>query len=253
MALFTDGFPATLDDLTKYDSQLLGVASVEGIDVTQKLALAQEVLGVELDEALNRLAPAEAFFWTAGRQRLERVVVTRPLHLWYACRTLELVYADAYGSQLNDRYAKKRDQFHAMAAGAYEKLIGMGIGIALTPVRRATSPVLTPVAGSLPDGTYYVTASWVNEAGQEGACAEETSIATASSTFSAQMKAPPAGVGWNLYAGGDPDAMTLQNGTPIAPGVEWVQPNAISTTGRAPGDGQKPNYLQAVPRVMQRG
>jgi hypothetical protein len=254
MALFTDGFPSSIEDLTKQDSQLLTVASVEGIDVTQKLALAQEELGIELHEALSRLAYAEPFLWTADPQKLDRVVVTHPLRLWHACRTLELVYGDAYNSQLNDRYAAKRDQFQKMGARAYEKLIGAGIGINLTPIPKAASPVLAAVSGSLPDGTYYATASWVNEAGQEGACAEETSIATSSSTFAAQMgKVPAMAIGWNLYAGGDPGAMTLQNAAPIAPGAAWVQPNAMPTTGRGPGNGQKPNYFQPAPRMIQRG
>ena len=36
------------EDLTAQDSQLLDVASTEGIDLGGKLALAQEELGVEL-------------------------------------------------------------------------------------------------------------------------------------------------------------------------------------------------------------
>ena len=254
MALFTDGFPASMDDLTAQDSQLLTVASVEGIDVTRKLALAQEQLGMELHEALNRLVSAGPFVQMGARQKLDRVVVTSPLRLWHACRTLELVYADAYNSQLNDRYAAKRDQFQKMAAAAYEKLIGEGIGISLTPIPKATSLILTPAGGGLPDGVYYATASWVNEAGQEGSCAEMASIATASSTYSAQLGTVPQGaVGWNLFAGVDPSAMTLQNAAPIAPGQAWVQPNPLSTTGRRPGDGQEPSYLQPAPRMIQRG
>lgn len=41
MALFTDGVPSTVEDLAAVDSQLLNVAHAEGIDVTQKLTLAQ--------------------------------------------------------------------------------------------------------------------------------------------------------------------------------------------------------------------
>ena len=36
MALFTDGPISCIEDLTAQDSQLLNVASVEGIDMTQK-------------------------------------------------------------------------------------------------------------------------------------------------------------------------------------------------------------------------
>ena len=57
MALFTDGAVSTTGDLTAQDSQLLDVASTEGIDVRQKLALAQEELGVELRALLERGQP----------------------------------------------------------------------------------------------------------------------------------------------------------------------------------------------------
>ena len=46
------------------------------------------------------------------RRRSRQVVVTPPLKLWHTFRTLEMVYGDAYNSQLNDRYAGKRDEFH---------------------------------------------------------------------------------------------------------------------------------------------
>ena len=42
MALFMDGPISNIDDLAGQDSQLLDVANVEGIDVTRKLALAQD-------------------------------------------------------------------------------------------------------------------------------------------------------------------------------------------------------------------
>ena len=48
MALFTDGPISCIEDLTAQDSQLLNVASVEGIDTTQKMAIAQEELAMDL-------------------------------------------------------------------------------------------------------------------------------------------------------------------------------------------------------------
>ena len=41
----------------------------------------------------------------AAPPSIEQVVVTPPLKLWHIFRTLEMVYRDAYNSQLNDRYA----------------------------------------------------------------------------------------------------------------------------------------------------
>jgi hypothetical protein len=50
MALFTDGPASNIEDLAAHDSQLLTIAKSEGIDVTVKLALAQEAVGIELEE-----------------------------------------------------------------------------------------------------------------------------------------------------------------------------------------------------------
>ena len=65
MALFTDGPPASIEDLSAQDSQLLNVANVEGIDVTQKLCLAHEELGMELYALLNRMSYVDPLFWLA--------------------------------------------------------------------------------------------------------------------------------------------------------------------------------------------
>ncbi len=54
MALFTDGAVASIEDLTGHDTQLLNVATVEDIDVTRKLALAQEGISVELAGLLEQ-------------------------------------------------------------------------------------------------------------------------------------------------------------------------------------------------------
>ena len=126
--------------------------------------------------------------------------------------------------------------------------------MASRPVARALTPVLTAAPGSLPDNIYYVTAAWVNRTNEEGASAIPAAIATSSSSFSALPGPVPANAtGWNVYVGTDPDSVTLQNSSPLDVGVAWVQPVWISATGRKPGFGQEPNYLQALPRTIQRG
>jgi hypothetical protein len=254
MALFTDGPISGIEDLTAQDSQLLNVASVEGIDTTQKMALAQEELAMDLIGVLRQFGYAEQLFWLAPQPKLDMVVVTPPLKLWHTARALELFYTDAYNSQLNDRYAGKRDQFHDLAKWAYSKLIEIGVGIAGTPMERAAIQALTPFPGALPDGLYYVTATWVNRAGEEGAPATPTSIATTSSTFLVETGTPPAAAaGWNVYAGASPDAMYRQNGSLIETGQTWQQPATLVQIGSLPGKGQKPTYLQPLPRILQRG
>jgi hypothetical protein len=259
MALFTDGPVSSIEEMTARDSQLLTVANVEGIDVAQKLTLAQDEIALELNTLLTRLTYVNQLFWTTPQPNIGSVVVTPPLKLWHTLRTLELVYCDAYNSQLNDRYAGKRDQFHEMAKWAYEELVEAGIGIASFPLPEAATPQVAPAAGTppnivLPDGTYYVTMAWTNVQGEEGACAIPATLDTSTSTLVVQPGTPPQGAtGWNVYVGIAPDAMSLQNGGPIAAGQTWLQPGVLVAGGRAPGSGQSPSYLKPVPRMIQRG
>jgi len=259
MALFTDGFVSSMEDLAAQDSQLLDTASVEGIDVTQKLALAQGELALELKAVLTRLSYVDQLFWIAPQPNLGSVVVTPALKLWHTFRSLEMVYSDAYNSQLNDRYAGKRDQFHLSAKWAYEMLIQAGIGVASVPVPQAAIPTVTAAAAPspgipLPDGTYYVTVAWVNAAGEDGASAVPATIATTGSSLLVQPigSTPKTAAGWNVYVGAGPDSMALQNGSPVAIGQTWLQPAALAA-GRLPGPGQRPSYLKPVPRMIQRG
>ena len=259
MALFIDGPVSSVEDLAAQDSQLLDVASVEGIDVSQKLALAQDELTLEISALLTRVSYVDQLFWLAPQPDLGSVVVTPALKLWHTFRSLEMVYSDAYNSQLNDRYAGKRDQFHAKAQWAYETLVLAGLGVASVPVPRAATPAVTaagaPAPGTpLPDGTYYVTVAWVNAAGEEGASAVPATIATTGSSLLVQPAgAPPkTAAGWNIYLGAGPDSMALQNGSPIAIGETWLQPAPL-VAGRPPGTGQLPSYLKPVPRMIQRG
>lgn len=257
MALFTDAPPSSIDDLVAQDTQLLSVSQVEGIDLTQKLALAWDEVGLELSTMLNAFGSENRSFWQPPGPNLGTVVVTASLKLWHTFRSLEMVYEDACNSQLNDRYAGKRNFFHERARWACQKLAAIGIGIAATPVAKAAIPSVTavPVPGaSLADGTYYVTSAWVNQSGDEGAAADAASVTTFTGTFQVQPgPAPRNATGWNIYAGTDPNGMTLQNGTVLVAGQTWVQPVPLAASGRGPSTGQTPSYLKVVPQVIQRG
>ncbi len=254
MALFFDGPISSLVDLIAQDSQLLNVATVEGIDVTGKIASAQEEIGLDLITLLNSLRFMDQPFWVGPHTSLKSVVVTTSLKLWHVYRSLEMVYSDAYSSQLNDRYGAKRDQFHAAAQRAREKLSQIGIGVTSNPVPQAATPQLTAIPGSLSDGIYYVTMAWVNSTGEEGASAVPAVIALEASTIQVQPAAPPlTAVSWNVYSGHAPEGMVLQNDSPIPTTEIWLQTGALAQTGQRPGSGQEPNYLKAIPRVLQRG
>ena len=241
MALFTDGPISSIEDLTAIDSQLLEVASTEGLDATRKLAAAQEEIQIEVEGLIER--------W-----RITQVIVTPALRIYHTYRTLELIYADAYNSQLNDRYAGKRDQYHRKAKWAYDKLLQSGIAIALDPVPRALPPDVTTAPGGLPDGVYYITSTWLNAAGEEGQPAVPVTIETTSSSVMVNPGVPPSNAhGWNVYVGAAPDRMTLQNANAIATSASWLQPGSLLPGGRLAGTGQSTNYVQPVARVLLRG
>jgi len=254
MALFADGTISGLDNLAGQDSQVLNIASEEGIDLTQKMALASGEIELELNSILESLKLATWPFSLTLEPTVSNIVVTPPLQLWHTYRTLEMVYSDAYGDQLNDRYAAKRDQFHESASWARETLIQSGLGICLNPVPQPGAPLLSATAGNLANGTYYVTTTWVNGAGQESASGIPDAITTSGTTFEVRVGAPPGNVaGWNVYVGQTPGTMVIQNDEPIPSGQGWQQPAALKDAGLTPGTGQAPDFLKPIPRVLQRG
>ena len=122
MALFIDGPPATLDDLTGQDSHALEMASAEGIDLGGRLQQAYEEMTVELSAWLSRGGPADRTSPGAGPW-LGQVIATTPLRMWHTLRTLEMAYVEAYCNQLNERYRAKRDEFRRMTGLAYDKAL----------------------------------------------------------------------------------------------------------------------------------
>jgi hypothetical protein len=250
MALFTDATVTSIEDLRGHDTQLLSVANVEDIDVTRKLELAREELSVEIWGMLDQLT-------TAGQlttpPSIRQVVATAPLKLWYVYRTLEMVYADAYNSQLNDRYAGKREEYRDMAKWARNQVVQSGLGVVEDPVEQAAAPDVQASGGDLPDGTYYVAVAWTNAAGEEGASSVPAVIKVSGTSFAVRTAAPSNVKGWNIYSGAGPTTMTRQNGAVLAPVASWVQPDTPSTSGRPAGSGQAPSYLVRVPRTIQRG
>ena len=252
MALFTDGSISTIEDLAAQDAGVMGVAGAEGIDLSGKLALAQEELGVELAALMPR-ANGTPF----GGLSLGNVVVTAPLRMWHAFHTLELVYRDAYNNQLNDRYKGKWEQYRELARWAWDRLLETGVGIAADPVERAGAPRLSAVAGggAAEETTYYARAAWVNGRGEEGAAGEWSLLTVpAGMALEVRVAEPPANaVGWNAYLGTSADEERLQNDGPLAPAVAWIQGAVPACSGRKPGNGQGPSYLRALPRILQRG
>jgi len=254
MALFTDGI-STIQDLTTQDSSVLTTAQNENIDLNVKLTAAQQELAIELTTLLQQSSTYDWEFWLQPNPQLNNLVVTPPLQLWHVFQTLKLVYQDAYFNQLNDRYRGKRDQFDQLAKWAATKLVQTGIGIVADPIPMAAAPQLTSIPGGAGASTYVVSVSWLNADGQEGQASAPSSLTTTDGTvLVAQPVSRPANAtAWNVYVGLLPTTLTLQNTTPLMTNQVWVQSAPVSSTGPAPGLGQSPDYLRALPHVIQRG
>ncbi len=248
MALFTDGNISSTEDLAAHDSNVLTVANTEGIDLSQKARLALDELAVELTTLVPR---------TDVGDPLESVVVTAPLRLWHAFHTLELVYRDAYNSQLNDRYKGRWEEYRKLSGWAAARLLETGVGMVAEPVPQAGKPRLSIATGegSTDTRTYYARAALVNARGEEGA-AGDWAIQTVPGGCSLVAQAPAAmrsGLQWNVYVGWGAEETIRQNSSPLATTEIWLETGPLTTEGPRPGPGQSPTYLRALPRMLQRG
>jgi len=266
--LLTDGSPNNTEDLRVYESAILGLANVEAIDLGVKLDLAteeiaEEVLDFLLDHAgtnLQVFSPLQ-IGTPAARRRLtgvSDVVVTRQLKRWHAVHTLEIVYRDAFNNQLNDRYQPKFLEYRELARNAREHTFHFGVGLALIPIPQAQTPVFSAVAGLIPETTYYARASWVGASGQEGEPSVITAYgAPAGSLPVVQMTSTPAAAavatGFNVYLGLTPDALALQNSTPVPVGQSFTLPSTGLAAGAAPGDGQAADTYISGGWMLRRG
>jgi hypothetical protein len=245
MALFTDGTISTLEELRGYESGLYDVASIEGIDLSQKLVLAHQELGVELTARFFREQP----------EQLGRVVVTQPLHLWHIFQSLALTYRDSYNSHLNDRYLGKWREYQRMADWASRNLFETGVGLIEEAVAKAAAPTVRAVSGQGAAAMYWVRVAWVSAKGEEGCPSEPAVLAAALGTVPEveAVEAPANASGWNVYVGQSIEDSRLQNEQPIGIGATWRLPSSGLAAGRKAGQGQQPSSYVRINRVLQRG
>jgi hypothetical protein len=264
MALFNDAPISTLDQLAAQDAGVLDVASTEGIDASAKITLAQQELEVVITSAISRSAfssTAPSAWWPGSLAasltcvQIANIVVTAPLQMWHTFHTLELVYRDAYGNQLNDRYLGKWKQYQELSRWACTLLFQSGVGIVSDPVVIADVPEVDLLSGTLPAATYFVQVSWLNSSGEEGMASSVASV-NAPDQNSIQVKPnnpPTNAVSWNVYAGTAIDSVMLQSASPLNIQQTWIIPDTGLVQGRSSGQGQAPNYFSQLPRFLQRG
>lgn len=246
MALFTDGTLSIIEDLIGYESGILETAVTEQIDLTIKLGLAEEELGIDLEAYLTRQGS------TLG---LGNVAVTAPLRKCHTFRALVLAYRDAYSKELNDRYLAKWTEYQALAQWAWDALVQTGLGMVTDPIPRAASPQLSYAPAAAAGATYFVRVAWVASDGEEGSPSEiAILIVPEGNTLVATAATPPAQAsGWMVYAGLSVTDQTLQNDGALPLGGEWTAPVAGLRQGTPAGTGQAPDsFLLPGPNVMWR-
>ncbi len=255
MALFTDGPANGSQDLQDLESGVLDVASIEGIDVTVKMALTQDQLGTQILFLLLRY-PLRDFWWMTRRAKgVSDVVVTPELKRWHALKSLAAVYADAFHSQLNDRYAARRAAYEDLANGARRDYFATGVGLVANPVVKAAAPAVSAVPGLLAGSEYFVRVAWMSAAGQEGAPSDPVPFGTTDgSQLSVAVATPPANAsGWAVYVGATAGGTVRQNSGPLILGQPWTLPPWGLVAGAPAGAGQGPERFVVDDRVLQRG
>ena len=256
MALFTDGPISLEQDFQEYDSQVLTVASAEGIDVAVKATLAQQDLGNQLMLFFLRRASFREYQPNfTPPTGLCDVVVTEGLQRWHVLATLALVYRDAYYSQLNDRYQGKWNEYEQLARASLRTYFQIGVGVVTDPIPIAPAPLLSAISGTGGAETFYVVATWVSAAGAEGAPSQVATQNTATGQILSVTLVgtpPPIVVGWNVYVGLSPVALTRQNDSPLALGSSWTMTEAL-TAGVPVTTGQMPAWFIVDHRFINRG
>jgi hypothetical protein len=249
MPLFTDGNVASIEDLRDYESSVLQTANVEGIDITAKLKLAHRAIGFEIAGHLAQhgfKAPAD----------LERVVVSPAILHWHCLHTLELIFRDAYNSQVNDRYLGKWKEYAQASIRARATATALGIGMVGSAISKAAAPVLATVAGGgLGTRAYYIAIAWQAANGSAGEQSQPVVISAPLSTLVrvTPVDAPSSATGWHVYAGESENELRRQNVLPLAPGSAWLEPASGLRSDLPAVTAQKPDWYVRTDRVLPRG
>jgi len=245
MGLLLDGPPATIEDLSARDSDLLAVANAEGMDLTVKLRLASDEIAMSIAPMLN----------SNGCPSLRQVAVTPQLTSWHIYTTLRLIYQDLYFSRLNDRYQAKMNLFRDAEAVAFDALRTAGLGVVFDPVPQASTPTVGTVTSNNTGGTFYAGVTLVNRASEEGLMSIPVQVDTetgSAATFS-MPSVPSNAVGWNLFAGVAPDCLTRQNADVLQPDASISLSPERLVDGAPHRCGQQANTFYPMPRRILRG
>jgi hypothetical protein len=251
MALWKDGSAPKISDLTQYEGGIIGVASVESIDLEDKLTLAR----LEVSTCLRRFLEGQVSTSSVDKT-LDEVVVTEPLARWVTMLALSLAYREAHFSNLSERYKGKWNEYRLQATAARDELYLSGVGCVSRPLERPGAPTIVMVAGSAPPNTYYLATSWLDSLGNESE-ASEVSVAVLPGPEGSVQVTPQApvqlAVAWNIYAGLSDSQAQRQNSVPLDLTDSWVVPQGGLLSGPGPTSGQLPDYYVRGKNYLWRG
>lgn len=226
MPLLTDDNIVDLQHLRAYESTVFETASTEGIDVTTKLALAHREIGLEISYFLARNG-----FDSPGD--LDRVIVTAAVHQAECMRALELIYKDAYHSQLNDRYNGKWRNYESRSKEAIAFFQELGVGIVSAPLPRPRPAQAEVIGGSsAPGGTYFLAVAWQGLSGRRSGLSTALSIdlPPASVMKVAPGPPPPAATGWHVYVGMHGESLYRQSVDALPLQDSWFSSGQVLRT-----------------------
>lgn len=237
MALFADHDLTTIEDLAGVDHNVLSIAAVEGIDLTKKLTLAQQLLLQDISRVLAKE------FGQGTNYDVGQVVCTPNLRLCHALKAIELTYQEAFAGQGVDRYERCRATYSAEAKRVLAGELERGLPIALKPLPRPAGPVVTPSAGTGPTGPIDFAVSWVNQSGEESSLGTPVAIENSGGEMITVVPppAPPFATGWNVYASLPGERPGKQYG-PLGLNESWQVPDQLASQGAA-GEGQTGNVV----------
>ncbi len=255
MALFLDGTISTLEELRAYESSVIELAAVEGLDLAAKLELAQKEIGVELQEFLSDHGDIGAQTADRSVSDLSPVVVTEPLQQWHLLRTLGLVFEDLSSKRFDDRYGDKRKTYRSRDRECRDRLFRIGVGVVDQPVAKASMPRARTLSGFGGAGLYYVKIAWRNASGESGEPSHAlTHMIRDGGRLAVTAVAPPASaIAFDVYAGFTESGLSRQNSQPLSPASEWIAPETGLTTGPPPAPGQSPNRYVQANKQLRRG
>lgn len=254
MSLFTDESISTIEDLLQYESSILDLASSEGIDLSSKLRLAHKQIQTELVRFFEQESYEEIDTPEARRALVDRVVVTDPLRHWHITLALSLIFGDAAGSHLSERYIAKQREYSSLSVRAARTVAECGVGLANRPVRRAAPPLIEAIEGTLGPAIFYVRVSWVDSDIEGEASETRTWESTEGSGLRITVhEAPPSVTGWNVYLGTSVEQTLRQNDQPLAISGEWVHTGGDLADGALATSGQDPDFFLRKRQILKRG